>query len=293
MPARILSMLSQPIVLSASTPVGSVVDAYATRTVSLAAGTYRIFLAPSGGTGTESSPWELLSALKTACDAATSGANPYAWSLTASGFVQLVYTGSGTTSITWDAGHVLRNVLGFTGNLSSVLTSTASYHPTHCAYSEGREQDSDWIVQAGKQPAGITRGGRTFARSDGARRLIRKLRFAPLPLYWEHRASVAGLGVECTPAMPDDLSRALLPSAAAGGAPPWSWCDLVQSSPGKRLGAALGTYQELLDTPGDYDACYLHPETVSSDSTQGLSTDEFRLARWQDVTLSFVARESQ
>lgn len=293
MPAQILSMLAQPIVLAASTNVASVADPYATRTVALDAGVYRIFLAPGSGTGTEEDPWELLSALKTKFDAATGGANPYEFTLTTSGFVKLTYSGSGTTTVTWSTGNVVRNLLGFTATLSAILTATATYHPTHCAYSEGRESDSGWIVQPGKQPCAVTRGGRVYARTDGARRVVRHVRFGPLPELWEHRDGTTGTGLDCSPALPDDTARWLAPSSTPGLAPPWSWNDLVQSSGGQRLGAALGTFQELLQTPGQYDAVYLHPDTISGDSEQGLSSDEFRLIRWQNTTLGLVARETQ
>jgi hypothetical protein len=279
-------MLAQPVTLGAQT-LTVTDDAGAARSVALSAGVYRIGLATSGGAGTEASPWELLSKLETAL-----GTTRWRLELTAQGKVKTTSLSTASSSITWPVDNALRNVLGYDANLSGLATnasSTATYQPTHVAYSFHRAADTDWQRVPGRRAAAEMPDGTVyvFKHSTGRMRRTFDLRTHP-----RDAATAASRTSYATPALPTE-SRWLTQVATAGTAPPWSLLDFLGTADGQRVAFHSNFAGYVAGTAMDYAACYVAAETLKEDRANKLHVANFaQLVDWPGVSLWWVAKET-
>lgn len=179
--------------------------------------------------------------------------------ITAEGFVKITYSGTGSASITWEAEHVIRNLLGFTGTSLSFAagqTRTATYQPTHCIFAVGRELNAPYEHQRQNVAAVQTRGGRVSAIFGGTRPTVVAFDSSLHPTTAAYQTSSA---VYSTPIEPDRDPTTV--SDAAGTSPPWSMLDFMGASWGHALGALWGTFQdEVAGVATKYDLVYLMPD---------------------------------
>jgi hypothetical protein len=279
-------MLAQPVTLGAQT-LTVTDDAGAARSVALSAGVYRIGLATSGGAGTEASPWELLSKLETAL-----GTTRWTVALTAQGKARFTSLSTASSSITWPVDNALRNVLGFDANISGLATgasSTATYQPTHVAYSFHRGADTDWQRVPGRRAAAEMPDGTVyvFKHSTGRMRRTFDLRTHP-----RDAATATSRTSYATPVRPTE-SRWLTQVATAGTAPPWSLLDFFGTADGQRVAFHTDFAGYVAGTSMDYAACYVAAETLKEDRPNKLHVANFgQLVDWPGVSLWWVAKET-
>jgi hypothetical protein len=208
------TMLAQVLVLTGELSV-EVDDSHSARTVTLvAAGVTRyarVYLASTSAAGTSASvPYDLLTALQTALNAAPASAF---WSVTLDplGAVRITYNGgSGTGKIAWNTatgGTTLRNLLGHTGNSTGNLAVGASklgdYAPAGTIVATAAdESDSAYQVRPVSFAVATTAGGTTYGIDAGSRTARRSVRLRMLP----QTISDQGAGEYLTPAFPPDTS---------------------------------------------------------------------------------------
>ena len=187
------------------------------------------------------------------------------WVLTLNdqGFSKVKYTGTGTgTVFVWDAGSIIRNLLGFTGSSISPALGTnafvlSTYQPTHTIYLIGRDIDSPYKHKRQNVSASQTRGGRVSAWSSGSRPVFSAFDSVIHPTNQGYQSS---LGIYSSPIDPDRNSRVV--TEAAGTSPPWSVMDFLGTGFGHACGILPGTFQaEVAGTATVYDLSYLTPES--------------------------------
>lgn len=207
-------MIAQVLVLTGELSV-EVTDSHSTRTVTLvAAGVTRyarVYLAPTAAAGTSASvPYDLLTALQTALNAAPSASF---WSVTLDpkGAVKITYNGgSGTGKISWitgTGGTTIRNLLGHTGNDTGNLSVNSSklgdYAPAGTIVATAADEtDSAYQVRPVSFAVATTAGGTTYGIDAGSRTARRSVRLRMLP----QTISEQGAGEYLTPAFPPDTS---------------------------------------------------------------------------------------
>lgn len=225
----------------------------------LAAAWYRVFLAPSTGTGAENDPAELLLAVETAL-----GATHWTVRMTAQGLVRITYLGTGTGSLAIGTAD-LANLLGHTGGVIS-LASNAShdgeYPPTHCLFAHVCDPDTGWIDAPGRFAGAALPSGVVYGWHDGRNILKRSATFAALPKTWALRTS---LGASGTPAYPAE-SRMQVPSTGEPGQdPPWSALDTQATAAGLQCAVTWGDFESIVGgSVTSYDVVYLTPEQFTA-----------------------------
>lgn len=176
------------------------------------------------------------------------------------GLVIITYLGTGTASITWDAGLVIRNLLGFTGTeltFTSMQQRTATYQPTHTVFLVGRETEAPYSHLRHDVAAVKTRGGRVSATFGGSRPVECMFDSS---LHPTTQALQVSRDTWSTPIEPNRDPRIV--SDAAGIAPPWSMFDFFGCNWGHALGALWGTFQdEVAATATTYDLVYMSPDS--------------------------------
>lgn len=189
--------------------------------------------------------------------------NVWAWTLSTNGFAKLTYTGTGTGTIfSWDAGSIIRNLLGFTGSsISPALGTNAfvlgTYQPTHCVFVAGRETDSPHKHQRQTMGTSKTRGGRVSAWKSGKRPTLSEFDSVVHPTTLAYQTALA---LYSTPVEPerDPITVTVDP----GVSPPWSMLDFMGTAHGHACGILPGTFQnEVAGTATAYDLAYLLPES--------------------------------
>lgn len=252
-------MLAQTLRFAATSTLVTTDDRGGPTNRTLAAGWYRTFLTPSGGTGTETAPAELLLAVETAL-----GATKWRVRMTSSGLVRITYLGTGTGQLAIGTAD-LANVLGHTGGVIS-LASNASrdgeYPPTHCLFAHVCEPDGGWIDGPGRFAGAALPSGVVYGWHDGRVMLRRQATFAALPKTWALRSS---LGASGTPAYPVS-SRLLSPSTGEPGQdPPWSVLDTQATAAGLQCAVTWGEFEALVaGTATTYDLVYFAPEQFTA-----------------------------
>lgn len=213
------------------------------------AAVYRAMLCPSVQSGTEEAPYELHTALQTALNAGTAGANWWTVTPLYGGIAPtaISYSGGATSGrIVWGTGATtaqpIKNILGFTadvGPLAHLGVQQATYMPTHTMWTVARANDAEWVPSAHGVAAARTGLGVVYAFSASVEQLTRKFDST-----WHPRdASVAVAGEYTSPMRPTDKARWRRVSAlpAPGLVPPWSVHEFLATARGRRLGALLGT----------------------------------------------------
>lgn len=282
------SMLAQGLYLTPAFTTISLTDSAGASSFLLLAGWYRIFLAPPIGTsdGTETKPHELLGVIE-------AGLVADRWSvrLQRTGRVKITYSGTGTGTISWSTGNALavRNLLGFTANISLTSGSsiTGTYPPMGVLLMRAREKASDWIARAAGFAGSLAGNGVVSGRTDGRRILTQTFTSRLHPRTW---AEASTFGAYTTPLFTLDnaATRRLQPSGPVGLDGAWSVDQFVTTALGRRLGMALGTLQELIaETRTDYEAGYLLPDPVR-DTKSPKSAGNWRAFRDLELGLSLV-----
>lgn len=295
MAERITAMLAQPYTIGSAVTATVYDDAVPTGgTASLVTsgqtGTFRTFLAPSGGAGTEASPRSLLKIVET-----NLGTALWEVRLQSDGRVRIKYKGTTASGrIVWGSSTV-RNLLGFDADVGPIAagsngTQTGAYQPTHCAFLVARARDSGWVPTPQRFAGAEMPTGEVYGWGDAYRRMRRSFdaRFHPV----DHATRVAR-GAAASALFPA-ASRWAQPASAAGTAPPWSLYELIATAAGKRLGAALGTFQDLVaGTATSYDAVYLGLKTINDTSAVRLTQENFGgLRDWSGIELWHRAAET-
>jgi hypothetical protein len=252
----------------------------------LAAGWYRTFLAPSGGTGTETDPAELLLAVETALD-------PTRWTvrLAPSGLVRITYLGSGTGSLAIGTAD-LANLLGHTGG--TITLASGAYHdgeylPTHCVFAIACDPDTGWVDTPGRFAGSEFPDGTVYGWHDGLAQMKRSLTFRLLPRDQAVRAALltAGSGSTGTPAFGPTSRRRSPIVGEPGQAPPWGAMETLATAAARQCGAAIGTLQSLIaGTSTAFDVCYLAPECFTQGGRLRLSIERHDARR--DLALDLV-----
>lgn len=242
------------------------VDQDGTNTRTLATGYYRVLCAEAAGAGTsETACAELLTAFENALN--TSGSR-YAVTMSSTGYVQVTYNGTGTSTLTWtsSASNGLRSVLGFSSGWSSLAsgaTTTAGSQPSHVAYAFCLADDSGWTVESGHQALAETPSA-VFGWSDQAHRVVRSFTLRFHPTLDSDRSALDTSPI--TPALPSTHTRTSTPSASVIAGGPWSLHELVQTalSDGTYygcLGVCIGNFSNLRSGVSvTVDQAYWRPE---------------------------------
>lgn len=262
------SMLAQGLYLTPAFTTISLSDSAGASSFALLAGWYRIFLAPPIGTadGTETKPNELLGVIE-------AGLVDSRWrvELLPIGRVKITYLSTGTGTITWSTGDalVVRNLLGFTANISLTSGSsiTATYPPMGCLFMRAREKASDWTARAAGLSASLAGNGVVSGRTDGRRILTQQFTSRVHPRTW---TEAARHGSYVTPlySLDNAATRRLQPTGPVGLSGAWSCDEFITTALGRRLGMALGTLQDLIsEARTDYEAGYLLPDPVRDTKT--------------------------
>lgn len=277
----------------------AVADSFSSRNVTIgtnAVSTYwRTYLASSATPGTPSttllSPKSLAAHVENQLRAGGAGS---IWSVASNtaGFITITYTGTGTGTITWDAGNIIRNLLGFDAaiSLTNGQTATAAYHPTHMLFTISRRDDTGWLVVPQRRAVAELPSGVVFGWQDGSQRQRRTFTLAVHPYDWAMRASSSSAG---TPLW-GDSTRRWAPSATAGVVPAWGLSDFFATCLGGKCGALLGNFQSFL-TGGvsTFDAVYVGADTLTAEAVQSLEQpNNSTWYRWPGVTLWRTAVES-
>lgn len=232
---------------------------------------YRPALARSGATGTTAQPKSILNVVDTAL-----GAN---WTVnppSTTGYNSITWTGGGSNDINWGAGTglIIRNLLGFSGNLSftSGQTQTATYPAPYRLCLISRRDDTDWRPEAVGSAFTEAEDGSVYGFSSGRvlQRRILTLAHHPRTAADVSTAPVLS-GFLATPMFPNFTGSSVSQiTAPVEGLPtavptlPWTVLQHWHASRGRLLAAAFGTYQQILTgAVTTFDECYLDAPTCN------------------------------
>jgi hypothetical protein len=254
-------LLAQAVTLTAQTT--SVTDSAGTNNRTVAAGTYRVYLAKSGAAGTTDDPKDVLATFQ----AALNGAR---WSvaLRASGLVRITYLGTSTGSITWGSATALRNLLGFDADLSGLATNDyveSAYLPTHCIFGGATRNDTGWKAKASRVAASRMPTGRVYGWTDGLQQLTRSLDLRLLPKDWTVRATLASsTSAPPTPAYGPAARLTNPASGEPGQAPPWGASETIATGAGVSCGFTDRFEDMIAGSVTTFDHVYLTPNGIPS-----------------------------
>lgn len=239
---------------------------------------YRPVLANGSNTGGATDPLSFASVLDTAL-----GAN---WSVNtpdASGLTTITWSGVGTGTVSWSSGTglIIRNLMGFTADLSlaSGATATPTYPPAYRLLSISLFDDTDWRPEAAGSSYSETDAGTVYGINSGRVRTRRVFRFGFHPrdpsltvvpgnyVFPSWSGSFVGKLVA-----PTDNLPSLSPPQ------PFSMLDFWSVARGRRLAGSLGQYQQLRVGAVPWDEFYLDKRTCET----GLGVDLVRAA-WNQV----------
>jgi hypothetical protein len=278
-------MLAGEIRIPSSTTV-TVTDSHSPsgRSVTLTAGYYRTLLAQSAGTGTQASPWELLSRLSTLVNAAP-GSTYYTFSLGSDGFVKCARSsaGSGASSI---AGTNVLRLLGFDATISFSAPSqtvVAAYHPQFVLYSTCCAGDSGWTSRTPMAAAAETLDGRVVGWMDPTVRVTRSFDLRFHPRAWSDRSG----DVAATPVEPPK-ARWRTPATALGSVLHWSVRDFVHAAAFKRMGLAINNFQAYIGGLSPFDVGYFTESSLSTDKAIVPTTPNWNArCDWRGIELVY------
>lgn len=292
-------MLAQVVTLTGAITL-SVADSFSTRTITVVAGgstSYaRVFLADGTATGTTpSTPLDLLRTLETLLNAAPA-ATLWLVRLDPTGAVRITYQGTGTGTVTW-VGTSLRNLLGFTGNLSIAAagSSLATYAPGGCLIAPcATESDTGWQPIATGVAAGETQTGAVVALDSTYRKLSRKIQLRFLPATPAEQAS----GERLTPALPADSvansARYTAPTSLSYFEVGYSAHEFIATAhrtAGAPAAFALGDLQELIAASSTtFDVGYLSAATLRGGELFPLSAPGWFARRDVNLEINRTAR---
>lgn len=283
-------LIAQAVTLTAQSV--SVTDSAGTNTRTVAAGTYRVYLAKSGAAGSLTDPADVLAAFQ----AALNGAR---WSvaLRASGLVRITYLGTSTGSITWGSATALRNLLGFDADLSGLATNAyveGAYLPTHCVFATAAQNDTGWKAKASRVAASRLPNGQVYGWTDGLGALTRSLDLRLLPKDWTVRATFASASsFPGTPAFGATARRTNPGAGEPGQAPPWGAAETIATGAGVSCGFTDQLDRLIAGTVTTFDHVYLSPAGLAAAEVV-LSVPGYDARRdLAGVELSFVAEETR
>ena len=276
-------MLAQAFQITATQAMQTTDNRGAGITRNLAAAWYRTFLCPAAGTGTETSPAELLLAVETALT------DTY-WqvALTSDGFVRVTHVGVGNGTLDLSGCTTLRALLGFTGNvgpLAQNASQTATYPPTHCLFALACDPDTGWIDAPRRAAVAALPTGATYSFDDGRNVLRRQASFRALPKTWALRTSLGACGTPAEAVSTRWLSPA---TSEPGQVPPWSAMDTHGTASGRQCAITWGDFEAIVaGTVTSYEVVYLAPETFGAGGRLALSIPGYDARRDFAVDLLF------
>jgi hypothetical protein len=248
------------------------------------AGYYRIFLTPTTGAGTSlTDPKEFLAYVRSILGAAF-------WNvqMTATGRVKITYLSTGTGTITWGGGgSVVRNILGFTGDIGPLAqnaSSTATNQPTHCMLICSRANDTGWQDEEAGAAGAVFPDGQSDYLGDGYVLNRRSYTLSRLP---RTATEVTQLGSNVTPMWPIDTatSRRKTPISTPATVPSstatvWSVSEFIANAMGNRVAITHGDFQTIVaGTTHTYDICSLDPKTRAAKAVHSVAYWKARMDR--------------
>jgi hypothetical protein len=283
-------LLAQAVTLTAQTV--SVTDLAGTNNRTVAAGTYRVYLAKSGAAGSATDPKDVLATFQ----AALNGAR-WSVSLRASGLVRITYLGTSTGSITWGSATTLRNLLGFDADISGLATNghvEGAYLPTHCVFGGPARNDTGWKARASRVAASRLPSGRVYGWTDGLQQLTRSLDLRLLPKDWTVRATLAS-STSAPPTPAYGLATRLTNPASGepGQVPPWGASETIATGAGVSCGFTDRFEDLIAGSTTTFDHVYLTPNGLTSAEVALSEPDWDQRRDLTGLELSFVAQESR
>lgn len=297
---EITSLFAQPFQVAANL-TATAYDSHSPsgRTVTVAAGWYRTFLAQPAWTGaTKHTPKELLTALQTALNTAPGGTY-WTVALRPDGAVRIAYPGgTGGAALEWDD-VALRHLFGFTANVSIGSpggSQDGAKQPTHCVFSHNARRNSTGRVPVPRRSAiGQTQDGLQYAMVAGkaGAKITADLGTHP----FDSTAKAAMPENPSTVLWPDDAARWQTPRLAphADLTPPWSLVDFFHTVHGYTIGAALGDYQaHVAGSAAVFYDVTVDGQTLQREDAVAPTVPHFaQLIDWRQVVLRFVAKRSR
>ena len=283
-------LLAQAVTLTAQTV--SVTDLAGTNNRTVAAGTYRVYLAKSGAAGSATDPKDVLATFQTALNGAR-----WSVSLRASGLVRITYLGTSTGSITWGSATTLRNLLGFDADISGLATNghvEGAYLPTHCVFGGPARNDTGWKARASRVAASRLPSGRVYGWTDGLQQLTRSLDLRLLPKDWTVRATLAS-STSAPPTPAYGLATRLTNPASGepGQVPPWGASETIATGAGVSCGFTDRFEDLIAGSTTTFDHVYLTPNGLTSAEVALSEPDWDQRRDLTGLELSFVAQESR
>ena len=281
----------------------NITDSFGSRNVGPGtAGTFwRIWAAQSAWTGaSRSNPKELLAAIAAAANAGPGSAY---WGLTLrpTGAVRVTYNG-GTGAATWLWNSAaLRNVLGFSGNLSfsapgQFAEGTVNAQPLFCAFSHNARRNSQGMVPVPRRMAvGQTDGGGQYAwvASKAGATWAADLATHPYDSAAKTALNATSVVVPGTILWPDDTARWQTPVSVPGNSlnGPWSLVDFFNTVPGTIVGAYFGNFQDSLSSTAQrFMDVRIERDTLMARGAVVKSRPQFsRLIDWRNVQYTLNA----
>jgi hypothetical protein len=222
---------------------------------------------------TPGTPYHFLAYLQARLNAG--GSAIWSVAINSAGFVVFTYTGVVRAGTITFPDTIVRNVLGYQGNVACSMgggTSQAPYHPTHVFYSLGLSNSTNWSDDPPLAAIAGPRDGSTYGWSDSA--ALQTITFDSLfhPYDWDARTTL-GLSATASAATPyqGSSTRRKTRSTTAGITPPYGGVDFFYTVATNnsvvgmaKCGALLGNFQAaLLGSVSTFDEVYLDPESIT------------------------------
>ncbi len=231
-------------------------------------GSYRVLLADgSVSDGETDTPFELLGEV--------SGALGALWQvgMSSNARVTIRYTGTTTTgSITWNGAALIARLLGFPTSSLTVApnaTAVAPEQPFGCVFSFARSNEAqEWQRVASLKAVAELADGTVEVLDDGYEKYTRTFDLKFHPTNMSHTASLStDLGKNATMVYPPSEYMQQPPVTAVTYVPPFSIMHFLRLAGGKQVGAAFGTFQEIVSgTSTAFDKVYLSDKTLKSNA---------------------------
>lgn len=252
-----------------------------TKTVNTGDVWYRMALARSSATGAVTNPKSFYSVFGSAMGGGISV------SVSTTGYTTITWTGGGTATLNWTGTNatILRDLLGYTGNLSIAnnATATSTYPTAYRMLITGRVNDTHW--QAEPIGAAYAEGEDSVVSgvSSGTFLQRRRMAFKHHPI---DPSAQSTLGFYATPTRPNltgaNVSQLLTPTTlppTASPLMPWTVLQQFHVSRAMLLGASFGDFQRLLTgSVLTFDEVYLDKDTCEKGPFLNLTDPKWGMA---------------
>lgn len=253
---------------------------------------YRTYLASATGTGTRTDPIQFLATTQTLWNAVVAG---WTLRLRSDGIVE-VTNSAGTWAVNWTVvqanGAIWRNLLGWTGNISSTAANTyaqAQSPPTHVVYAMSRTGTP--LQSSYASASGELRDGTDYNFRSTAGHLHATYDFGFAPSDATSQAAQYAAAPYPTPSIAASGRRfAITDTMSTSFSQPWTWQDFVTTAPGKPIGAALGTFQtHIAGSTTSYDVCTLSARNAGQLEAEFMQPHNDQNVKIRGIKLRFSA----